>query len=135
LFSQIFDPVKWTFKIDSINQNEVEFIANALIDDGWYTYSQFLPEGGPVPTSFSFNKSQDYDLIGDVVEEKLDQKYDPNFRMNLKLFKKSTSFRQRIKLNKYSESKLKGYLEFMACNDVMCLPPEYVDFELVIPKK
>ena len=135
LFSQIFDPVKWTFKIDSINQNEVEFIANATIDDGWYTYSQFLPEGGPVPTSFSFNKSQDYDLIGDVVEEKLDQKYDPNFRMNLKLFKKSTSFRQRIKLNKYSESKLKGYLEFMACNDVMCLPPEYVDFELVIPKK
>ena len=135
LFSQIFDPVKWTFKIDSINQNEVEFIANATIDDGWYTYSQFLPEGGPVPTSFSFNKSQDYDLIGDVVEETLDQKYDPNFRMNLKLFKKSTSFRQRIKLNKYSESKLKGYLEFMACNDVMCLPPEYVDFELAIPKK
>ncbi|MAJ98446.1 MAG: thiol:disulfide interchange protein [Flavobacteriales bacterium] len=135
LFSQIFDPVKWTFKIDSINQNEVEFVANATIDDGWYTYSQFLPEGGPVPTSFSFNKSQDYDLIGEVIEDSLDQKYDPNFRMNLKLFKKSTSFRQRIKLNKYSESKLKGYLEFMACNDVMCLPPEYVDFELVIPKK
>ena len=48
-FSQILDPVKWKFKTEKISKNEFNLILEGKIDAGWHLYSQFTPEGGPIP--------------------------------------------------------------------------------------
>lgn len=129
-FSQeIYHPVDWAFTKSEIKNGECELILKATIQDGWHLYSQHLAEGGPIPTSFTFEKdSLHYVLLDSVVEPASTKEYDPNFEMELRFFNKEVAFTQKIKIVSSDTFTLKGSLEFMVCNDKMCLPPELVDF-------
>ncbi|MBU0695144.1 MAG: disulfide bond formation protein DsbD, partial [Bacteroidetes bacterium] len=129
-FSQILKPVKWSFSSSSISEKEAYVIFTVNIDKGWHVYSQNIGEGGPVPTSFSFEKSKDYNLIGKPSESpKAESAYDKNFGLQISWHEKQAVFKQKIRLNK-SEVNVKGTLEFMVCNDKQCLPPEDIDFSI-----
>jgi thiol:disulfide interchange protein DsbD len=128
----ILKPVKWSYSVDQ-GDSEGEYILkmDAKVQDGWYIYSQFIDEGGPVPTSFMFEEEPHYELIGKV-EEVSDHKvsgFDKIFEMEVTKFKKTVSFQQKIKTNDPAKA-IKGSLEFMTCDDTRCLPPEFVDFEI-----
>jgi hypothetical protein len=69
-FSQILDPVKWAFNVEQITPDEATLILTAKIDKGWHLYSQDIPPNGPLPTTFTFEKSQNYKPIGKVTESK-----------------------------------------------------------------
>ena len=47
--------------------------------------------------------------------------------MKLRYFENSVGFVQRYKITAKTYS-IKGYLEYGACNDEMCLPPTQVEF-------
>ena len=66
--AKIYDPVKWNFSSEKINDKESYLVITALIEKGWHVYSQFIEEGGPIPTSFKFTPTADYKLIGKVTE-------------------------------------------------------------------
>jgi thiol:disulfide interchange protein DsbD len=131
--AQILKPVKWSFSVNRLNDCEAELIFKAKIDKGYHVYSQFL-EGsdGPVATTFNFDKNIDCILIGKVTEGKPIEEYDPNFEMKLKFFANEASFKQKIKISNLKAFSVKGYLNFMVCDDTKCLPPEDVDFEFKI---
>lgn len=131
-WSQIEDPVTWDFKVESIDGSEVDIIMTATIDDGWHLYSQDAGEG-PIPTTFTFFEDAAYAVQGAVLEGEPHEEYDKNFESVLKFFDKKAVFTQRIKLLSDQPSKIKGELQFMVCNDAMCLPPEWVDIELDLP--
>ena len=57
-YSQIFNPVKWSSKIEQKSDNEFVLVMEAVIDDEWHLYSQFTPEGGSQPTVFNFKDSK-----------------------------------------------------------------------------
>ena len=40
--AQILEPVKWSFSQNQISDDEFEIIYTAVLDDGWYIYSQYL---------------------------------------------------------------------------------------------
>ncbi len=127
--AQIFTPVTWTFSHEMISDNEFELSFTANIDEGWYIYSQSLADDGPVPTEFTFQETNNYKLLGDVIEEKSNEEYDPNFDMMLKFFKDKTTFKQRVSLEDMSQSvTIKGEIYYMTCDDKQCLPPELVEF-------
>ena len=127
-FSQILKPVKWSFSSESINEKEAFIVLTANIEEGWHVYSQFIAEGGPIPTSFTFNKSSDYKPIGKISEApKATSAFDNNFGMQISWHERKVTFKQKIGLNK-SEAKISGTLEFMVCNDKQCLPPEEIEF-------
>ena len=129
-FTQILKPVKWSFSVNRINDCEAELIFKAKIDKGFHVYSQFLDgNDGPVATTFNFEKSSDYNLVGKVIEGKPIEEYDPNFEMKLKFFANEASFKQKIKITNLKTFTVKGYLNFMVCDDTKCLPPEDVDFD------
>lgn len=131
-WAQIHDPVKWSFDVESVQENEVAVILKATIEEGWHMYAQDVE--GPVPTSFSFIENQGFELLGDVVAQTEPiEAYDPNFETTLKYFDGEALFQQRVKLLSDSPKVLKGELGFMSCNDVMCLPPEWVDIEVSLP--
>ena len=127
--AQIFTPVSWTFSHERLSDNEFELSFTANIDEGWYIYSQSLSDDGPVPTEFTFQKSNNYKLLGDVIEEKAKEEYDPNFDMMLKFFKDKTTFKQRVSLEDISKIiTIKGEIYYMTCDDKQCLPPDLVEF-------
>jgi thiol:disulfide interchange protein DsbD len=131
-FSQILKPVKWSFSSKKISDNVAELIFTATLDKGWHLYSQYIPPKGPVPTSFKIKKSADFQTVGKITEPKPIEENDPNFDMVLKFFAKSAVFKQKINLISEKPFKVKGTLEFMCCNDVSCLPPEEIEFEIKV---
>ncbi len=131
-WGQMYDPVKWSFNVDVVNENEVDLIIHADIEDGWYVYSQDAGDG-PISTSFAFFDNDKVELIGSVTEGEAIEDYDPNFEATLRFFKSEADFTQRIKLLTQDKTLLKGEFEFMVCNKGMCLPPEWVDVEQVLP--
>ncbi|TKC00367.1 protein-disulfide reductase DsbD family protein [Pedobacter cryophilus] len=131
-FTQILKPVKWSFSSETINEKEAFILLTANIDQGWHVYSQFIEEGGPIPTAFIFNKSADYKLLGKTSETpKATSAFDNNFGMQISWHERKVVFKQKISLNK-PEVKVNGTLEFMVCNDKQCLPPEELEFSLVV---
>ncbi len=135
-FSQILDPVKWDFKVEQTSPEEATLLLIAKIDKHWHLYSQDVPQGGPngapIPTSFSFTKSQSYERVGKVQEQKPILENDPNFDMVLKFFADKAVFKQKIKILGQKDFVLKGVLNFMCCDDKQCLPPNDVEFEFAI---
>lgn len=130
--AQIEKPVKWTFKAKPITGQEVMLTFSANIDKHWHIYSQHISDGGPVPTSFNISPSPAFELIGKVIEEsKVIKAYDQSFSMDLLWFEHTAKFSQKIKL-KENKALVKGSVEFMVCNDVQCLPPDQVVFEIPV---
>ena len=131
-WGQMYDPVKWSFNVDLVNENEVDLVIRADIEEEWYVYSQDAGDG-PISTSFAFFDNDKVELIGSVTEGEAIEDYDPNFEATLRFFKSEADFTQRIKLLTQDTTLIKGEFEFMVCNKSMCLPPEWVDLEVVLP--
>lgn len=128
-FSQILNPVKWSYSVENNGTEKATLVISAKIDKGWHLYSQFIGDGGPVPTSFRFEKSNGYTLVGKVNEvPKAKVFQDDIFGMEVAWFEKTATFKQDIKVNSKDNFKIKGTLEFMVCDDKQCLPPEEVEF-------
>ena len=128
--AQILTPVKWTWKAEPTGKGEYKLIFTAKIDKGWHTYGQYIGDTGPVPTKISFDeKNKDIQLIGKTTEAgpKIHEGHDPVFDMQLKYFEESMICEQKIKVLK--DTKLKGTIDFMVCDDSKCLPPTTDDFE------
>jgi thiol:disulfide interchange protein len=132
-FTQILDPVKWTFKVEQTSPEEATLLLIAKIDKSWHLYSQDIPPKGPIPTSFTFEKNKNYELLGKVKEPKAIQERDPQFEnMLLKYFADKSVFRQKIKILSHKDFTIKGMVNFMCCDDHQCIPPTDVDFEFNI---
>lgn len=128
--AQIVNPVTWTWKAEQTSPGEYKLTFTAKIDKGWHTYSQYIGEGGPVPTKISFDaKNKDIQLVGKTTETgpKIHEGHDPVFDMQLKYFELELVCTQIVKVQK--DTKLKGTVEFMVCDDSRCLPPDDKDFE------
>ncbi len=129
----ILEPVKWAVSTKKISDNEFEVTYKAKMDEGWYTYSQYLEsDDGPVKTSFNYeDESGNFELLGkneEISEHKVEG-HDDIFGMMVTKYKKEVSFVQKLKAEDPSIP-LKGYLEFMTCDDEKCLPPAEVEFSL-----
>src|SRR5690606_37742889 len=124
--SQLLDPVKWTTSFEKISNTEYDLIATAEIDSGWHLYSQNVPENGPIPTTFTYEPSDLYKLIGSTLETEGITKYDPVFEMEIKYFKGKTIFKQRISIDSELPV-IKATVEFMACNETQCVLPPKAD--------
>lgn len=127
--AQIEEPVKWKFSSKKTGPQEYELTFTANIENGWHLYSTDLPDGGPIKTSFTFEKSSNYTFAGALKSKgKVVESYDPNFKMKLHFFKNRVSFSRKIRLNAPGVTNVKGKIEYMSCNDQTCTPPADADF-------
>jgi thiol:disulfide interchange protein DsbD len=126
---QVLDPIDWKFSTERNSENEYTLVFTAEIENKWHLYSQFLPEGGPIPTSFNYDSSGHFTLLGEVEEiSEVEEKYDAAFGMDLKMFSDEAVFRQKIKILSAEEFTLSGSIEYMCCDDARCLPPTEEEF-------
>jgi len=125
--AQILEPVKWSTSVEKLSDTEYQLIATATIQSHWHLYSQTVPEGGPIATSFSFTGNGNYLKKGNTSEEKGHTIDDPIFGMKIKFFENKALFKQRIKLKTTDAFKVNATVEFMVCDDSRCLPPTEAD--------
>ena len=77
------------------------------------------------------DSSSAFTAVGNWEEGEAHVEFDPNFDMDLAYFSESADF--TIKLQPHIEDfSIDGELEFMVCNDEMCLPPTYEDFKATV---
>ena len=127
--AQILTPVKWNIKLEDSESAEKTLIFSAKLDAGWHLYDMNLPEGGPISTSFSFENLKGAKTIGTPVASKeATTVFDEQFQMELRWFAGEVSFRQKIEVTDPKHLQVGGYVEYMACNDENCLPPEQEEF-------
>jgi len=130
--AQIENPVKWSFSAQKTGKNEANVQIKATIQKGWHLYSQFIEDGGPIPTSFTFSPSNDYQLLGKVSESpKAVIAFDPNFGMKIAWHETQVTFTQKIKTTS-DKFTLNGVLEYTVCNDNKCLPPTEQEFSILV---
>ena len=120
-FSQILNPVKWEFGSEKISDTEYNLVFVAKIETHWALYSQFVEEGGPLPTIFSFESGPNFDLIENVTESESNKvtQHDPVFDMVVSKYYDKAIFKQRISV-KSPEFNVDGNIDFMTCDDTKC---------------
>ncbi len=123
--SQILEPIKWKAEIKEAEQ---QIIFTAGIESGWHLYGMNLPEGGPVSTTFKYDKLKGVSLIGNPEPKSASiTKKDETFGLVLTWYEKQAKFIQKIKITDKTGYLIEGYINYMGCNDESCLPPS--DFE------
>ena len=134
--AQIHKPVIWETSVEKINESEFNLVVSATIEAGWHLYSQNVPEGGPIATSIVLNdESENFQLIGNPIEDKGIEEFDNVFNMKIKFFEKKASFKQKIRLLTEEKITIDGIVEFMVCDDTFCLPPTEVDLSFEVQGK
>ncbi len=130
---QVLEPSSWKYEASETNVKigeEVTLIFTATIDKDWYLYSSdFDPDCGPMVTTFTFKENSTYQLVGELKAINPIEKFDDIFECNVRIFKKTGRFEQKVKI--LSENPvIAGNYEFQVCSDIdgKCIPFDY-DFE------
>src|SRR5579863_9810759 len=80
-------PYVWSFSSKKISDKTYELHLTVDVSAPWHTYSQFTPDGGPVPTKFTFAKNPLYTLDGQVKENgKMVTRHETVFGVDVKYF-------------------------------------------------
>ncbi len=132
LSAQIYDPVKWDFSYQKTGDKQYELVFTATIESNSHIYAMDIPEGGPIPTSFSFDTVPGYRLEGKTFEVTGPvEKYDDAFGFKIKTFSDKAEFRQKVYSDEPSFT-VNGVVNYMACNNATCSPPKDVEFSIKI---
>jgi thiol:disulfide interchange protein len=134
MFAQMYNPVKWSTSVEKISDKEYLLKAQAIIQSGWHLYGQYIEEGGPSPTAFTFKNTQkNFELIGKTTEGKGHEVVDKIFDMKIKYFEDKALFTQKIKFTSDEIVNITADVEFMVCDDSNCLPPTSEELSFKIP--
>jgi thiol:disulfide interchange protein len=116
--AQILDPVKWTTKIEKKSATNYILTFNGIIEDNWHMYSQFTPEGGPLPLEVIFkNQKGNFNLVGKAKEGKTTTAYNDVFEVNETFFVKTAQIQQEISILNPKISKVEVDLNYQVCKE------------------
>ena len=118
-------PISWSYALSPVSGDKYKVFYKADIEAGWNVYSQHIGDGGPVPTTLTYDQK----IVSESNEESGYKKegIDPVFEINVvKYLPKEPFVISEIITSK--EDKVTGYITYMACDDTKCLPPTEVNF-------
>ncbi len=125
--------VKWTTSSKKIGDKLYELKLTATIAGDFHLYAQDAGVEGPVPTTISFTANPLLVLDGKTIEigkkiTKVEQAWDGK----VNFYEKTVTFTQKIKGKTKAKTNIIGKVEFMVCNDELCLPPSEFNFKVPI---
>ena len=116
--AQILDPVKWTTKIEKKSGNTYLLTFNGTIENEWHMYSQFTPDGGPLPMEVIFkNQKGNFTLVGKAKESKTRTAFNDIFGVNETFFEKKAQITQEITVTNLKITKIEVDLNYQVCKD------------------
>lgn len=134
LKAQIVSPITWDNSIEMTSETEGKIVFKAAVDNGWHLYGLALPDGGPRPTTFRFDRVEGAVLVGDVKPSRpAPETVDMIFHLKLAWWDSDVSFEQQFKLDSGSKGcVIAGVITYQGCNDQSCIPPTKEEFELSV---
>ncbi|RTY79235.1 DUF255 domain-containing protein [Flavobacterium sp. LS1P28] len=130
--AQILDPAKWTTKIEKKSDTNYILTFNVVIEKDWHLYSQFTPDGGPLPLEIIFkNQKGNFTLVGKAKESKRRTAFNDIFEVNETFFEKKGQIQQEITLTNPKLTEIKVDFNYQVCKDV-CINMEK-NFTFKIP--
>lgn len=129
--AQILKPVTWSSSVEMNDERNGRLIFKANIDEGWHLYGIVLPDGGPNPTTFTFDKVEGMTLNGDITpSRKPHEQVDMVFHLKLNWWEDKVDFYQDFTLNEPNGAYLvEASVRFQGCNDGSCIPPSTETFD------
>ena len=125
--------ISWSYTAKKLADNKYEVHIIATPPTGWHIYSQLTPDGGPIPTTFTFAKNALVALQGKVAEKgKVITYFDQNFKVNVKYFEGKADFVQMVTVKGKIKTNISGEVESMICNDRTCMPPTTEKFNIAL---
>ena len=129
---QILDPAKWTSKIEKKSETTYLLTFNAVIENDWHLYSQFTPDGGPLPLEITFkNQKGNFTLVGKAKESTTRTAFNDVFEVNETFFEKKAQIQQEIVITNPKLKEIKVDFNFQVCKDV-CINVEK-NFTIKVP--
>jgi thiol:disulfide interchange protein DsbD len=124
-------PLSWRFALEDAGNGEVNIVATAVVETGWYIYDVTIPDNGPTPTMMEFDEIAGATTVGAFRADGKQARmgFDEVFEMNIGKFDGTTRFVQRLKVTDKATFKVMGSVRAQACNETMCTPPLPTDFE------
>lgn len=132
----LLDPVKVRAELVENGSNTYTLKFNVSIQEGWFIYSHYIAEDGPIPSGVEFDSLSGFELTGKLVE-KSDHRievFDEIFEMDLIKFKKEVQFLQDITV-KDPSTIITGFFNYQTCDAERCLPPVAIAFTFDPAKK
>lgn len=127
-------PITWRAKAKMITETEGVLTLRANLSPGWHLYGTSLPEDGPIPTTFDFSASEGIRFIDDFKPSVAPEtKADPNFGLELNWWESNVTFtRNFVVTGEPDKARIVGTVRFMGCNDMNCMPPATVNFDIKV---
>ena len=129
-FSQ--QPVSWNYFAKKISDKVYEVHLKATMNDGWHIYSQKQPKDAiGLPTTVKFTANPLLSLKGNPQEKgKLEKVKNEEIGMENHQYENEVEFVQLVAIKANVKTNITGSVQFMACTEERCLPPETVSFSL-----
>jgi hypothetical protein len=126
------DKVSWKFTIEQDGSSAVIVVKITCVEH-WHVYAANLPEGSfLLPTEIEPDKSDNYSVVGKVIEPKPEFYHDEAADEDIFQHSKSFTMKRKIKITSEKDFILKGRFSFQTCDESHCLPPFDTDFELKV---
>lgn len=133
--AQDLQPVKWTFQAEQVSPQTYRVLLTATVERPWAIYSQDTPQGGPLPTTITYHPNPLVLPQGNTREiGTRQQKQDGTFGVEVYYYRHTVTFEQQVRLRSNVTTTLSGTVEFMACDDTRCLPPQTVAFTIPLER-
>lgn len=131
LFSQGKDPVKLTYKVNDLGNNQYEAVLTAVIDKGFHINSKDNSPDTVIPTEMKVTSKEGITLVGGIVEVgKLHKEFSEAFGGEVANYSGTVSFKQKFKLKKADQpANIVSEITYQTCNDQVCFAPKTLEFE------
>ncbi len=125
--------VTWSYAAKKVSDKKYAVSITANISGNYHMYAQKAGVEGPVPTTISFSPNPLLTLEGKPTEQgKLINKFESAWDGKVNFYEKTVTFVQMVNVKTKAKTSLNGKIEFMVCNDELCLPPSEVNFKIAI---
>ena len=133
IMAQLKNPIKWNYSAKKLAAGKYELHMTATLEKGWHIYSQKTPQGGPIPTKFTFTKNPLVTANGPVKEVgNIENYFEDLFGVQVKQYADKVDFVQTITVKNSVKTNLAGKVEYQLCRDRECLLPKELAFSIVI---
>lgn len=120
--AQMFqNPATWETSIEKQSDTEYVITWKGIVKPGWHLYSQYTPEGGPLPLEFIYNNQEDnYTLDGPASESETTTSFNDIFGVDETYFVGPITLVQKIKLDNPQTPNIQVELAYQVCEE-MCI--------------
>lgn len=127
-------PVEWNVSTEAGDDGTIRLLFTARIDAPWHIYDVGpYDDMGPNATTVVFEPNESVTLVGGIEQlSKPIKVYDSLFMMEIGYFEQTARLAQTVRVAAGVKTELKARVEWMACNDESCLPPDEKDFTIAL---